>query len=219
MDNQPEKSTKQGNPAIWVVLVIVLVLILGGAYIMFVQENEDINVNNANAVVTANQNANTNVNAITSDVDTSDWLTYTNEKYGYSVKYPSDATYQELTSGSRGDEDLGYIVNFTIGDLVVRILATSNAGATTLNELVNSGVALLVSDKNEYSTVIVNDESAWIYDAMIQSESGTRMIGATSILLGETYYYQITTGNQYAPEFTPDREEVYDAFVSTFELL
>lgn len=66
---------------------------------MFVQENEE-NTNNANTVVTTNQNVNTantnttanentNVNAITSDVDTSDWLTYTNEKYGYSVKYPN----------------------------------------------------------------------------------------------------------------------------------
>lgn len=99
MDNQPEKSTKQGNPAIWVVLVIVLVLILGGAYIMFVQENEG-NTNNANTVVTTNQNVNTananttanentNVNAITSVIDTSDWVTYENEEYGFSFRYPA----------------------------------------------------------------------------------------------------------------------------------
>lgn len=43
---------------------------------------------NTNTVV-ANSNENTNTEQV-SEVDTSDWLTYTNEKYGFSFKYPSN---------------------------------------------------------------------------------------------------------------------------------
>ncbi|MFA5135398.1 MAG: hypothetical protein WC505_06470 [Patescibacteria group bacterium] len=213
------------------VSILIAAIILAGGYFLFFQDNEGDNTNNANTVAAnqnmnatnvntaTNDNENTNVNALTSDIDTSDWLTYENEEYGYSVKYPSDATYQELTSGINDDEDLGYIVNFSIGDLVIRILASNNAGANTLNELVNSGVPLSVNDKNEYLTISVNNKDAWRYNATAQLESGTRKIGANSILLGETYYYQIATGSQFAPVFTSEREELYDAFVSTFELL
>ena len=48
---------------------------------------------NTNAVVT-NSNENTNTEQ-GSEVDTSDWLTYENEEYGFSLQYPSDWTYEE----------------------------------------------------------------------------------------------------------------------------
>lgn len=48
--------------------------------------NEDTNVG-----VNANVGANTNTNTdSTGEVDTSDWLTYTNEEYGFSFRYPED---------------------------------------------------------------------------------------------------------------------------------
>ena len=66
--------------------------------------NTTVNTNtsndNTNAVVTnSNENANEVVNENTnadqgSEVDTSDWLTYTSEEYGFSFKYPSDWSIQ-----------------------------------------------------------------------------------------------------------------------------
>ncbi len=75
-------------------MVIILLLLIGG-YFLFFQEEET----NTNAVVITNQNTNaavntntaTNVNSTANaNIDTSDWLTYTNEKWGISCKYPSN---------------------------------------------------------------------------------------------------------------------------------
>lgn len=66
------------------------------------------NVANTNVVVDTNENANitvTNDNINTdqaSEVDTSDWLTYTNEEYGFSFKYPSDWTVKQLDDKTLG---------------------------------------------------------------------------------------------------------------------
>jgi hypothetical protein len=48
--------------------------------------NTNTNTVNTNATV-ANENTNTEQG---SEVDTSDWLTYTNEEYGFSFKYPEE---------------------------------------------------------------------------------------------------------------------------------
>ncbi|OGY78358.1 MAG: hypothetical protein A3B74_01200 [Candidatus Kerfeldbacteria bacterium RIFCSPHIGHO2_02_FULL_42_14] len=70
---------------------------------------------NANDSTTANspvnENVNTpvnNTNTIESDVDTSDWLTYTNEEYGFSFRYPGNW----MTSAN--DNNIGCISDVSI---------------------------------------------------------------------------------------------------------
>ncbi len=53
----------------------------------------------------ANGNTGANENVNVSEIDSSDWLTYTNEEYGYSVKYPKDWIY----FNNIGDQELEYI--------------------------------------------------------------------------------------------------------------
>lgn len=110
-----------------VLIIAIVAIILVAGYFLFVQGNEG-NTNNANTAV-ANQNVNTantntssdgnaNTNTIISDIDTSDWVTYTNEEYGYSIRIPSDWTV----------EDIGLIDNPNLsGDAkFVRFLSENN---------------------------------------------------------------------------------------------
>lgn len=203
MENQPQSNQSMSKPVVWVILVVVIVILAVGAYFLLKQGNTNTNTDDG----------------LNTNVDTSSWLTYTNEKYGYKVRYPSGATYRELTSGSRGNEDLGYIVDFTLGEVIIRILSGDSNKSSTLSQLVNAGVPLSVNEKSNYSTVIINNKTSWKYKTTVQTDAGEKEVGANTILLGNNYYYQITTGNQFTPEFTSERETVYDTFVSTFELL
>lgn len=75
---------------------------------MVVEDIDTESVNeNTNVVDTAINNTDTNDSGNTDevtvneedDIDTSDWLTYTNEEYGFSVDYPRDWNYEINTEG------------------------------------------------------------------------------------------------------------------------
>lgn len=80
--------------------VLIAAIILVGGYFLFFQEKNDTNANNANTVSATNQNVNTtnanlaanaNANSVSNtNIDTSDWLTYEDEEYGFSFTHPSD---------------------------------------------------------------------------------------------------------------------------------
>lgn len=100
MDQQPPIKTSKTLP---VLIIVVVVLAIGvGAYFYFTQEEEtSTNIDiakNTNVVVNENVNsvANANIAANTNTaVDTSDWLTYENEEYGFSIRYPKTYTIEE----------------------------------------------------------------------------------------------------------------------------
>lgn len=118
MENQPNQPQKGGNKALWIVLVIVILAVAGYGIYALISSNAN-NTNNANTTNNANQavntnnavntnsaaNTNGNVNSATNantnsatntNVDTSGWKTYTNSEYGYTMKYPSDWTYEDI---------------------------------------------------------------------------------------------------------------------------
>lgn len=62
-------------------------------------------VENINAVLDNTNTATSNTNESDGEItDTSDWLSYTNEEYGFSFRYPKDWTYEEksLTAPEEG---------------------------------------------------------------------------------------------------------------------
>jgi hypothetical protein len=69
----------------------------------------DANANTTNTNVVVDTNENTNVIVVNentnsdqgSEVDTSDWLTYINEEYGFSFKYPEEWTVSDQTTQSK----------------------------------------------------------------------------------------------------------------------
>ena len=67
-----------------VVAVVILALIGGGAVWYFKQSNKPVN-----PPVTENE-LGQNASTTTENVDTSNWLTYRNEEYGFEVKYPKE---------------------------------------------------------------------------------------------------------------------------------
>lgn len=59
----------------------------------------DVNVQTNSVVeINSNTNANSHENTNASVLDTSDWLTYTNEEYGFSFRYPGDWGINENTT-------------------------------------------------------------------------------------------------------------------------
>jgi|GEM_PF-2827210 len=95
-EHMPQNTPKKGNPAMWIILIIV-VLIAVAAFLYyggFFDTNTNSNTNtvaNTNTGMNTNTEVNTNSeNMNTSDIDTSDWKTYENTKYGYSFMYPGD---------------------------------------------------------------------------------------------------------------------------------
>lgn len=108
MDNQPNQpqSTKPSNKTLWAVLIIVILAVAGYGIYAYVSGNTN---NNQNTNLVANTNATTNVNTISNtntvtntatnlnantttntNIDTSEWKTYENNTYDYSIKYPNN---------------------------------------------------------------------------------------------------------------------------------
>jgi len=114
MPNQPPQNPNQMSKPTALIVIIVIIIILGiGGYFLFTQEqgtntnntnitttntNQAVNTNttsNTNLVTNANTNTVTNTTANT-NIDTSGWKTYENEEYGYTLKYPTNWTYEDI---------------------------------------------------------------------------------------------------------------------------
>ena len=106
MNNQQFQPNQKPNQTIWIIaVVIVLAVAAYGIWTAMsgsnannntntniaVNQNANLNTNTnsaANTNTSTNENANDNTNS--SVIDTSEWKTYTNEGYEYSVKYPRE---------------------------------------------------------------------------------------------------------------------------------
>ncbi len=79
------------SKTILITTVAASVLVLAGCSPQ-TATSTNVNVANDNATVEVvdTTNGNININGEAREVGTSDWLTYTNEEYGFSFKYPSD---------------------------------------------------------------------------------------------------------------------------------
>jgi len=120
-------------------------------------------VGNRWQVVNKNQNTNQNVNTDQNDnqpdngeIDTSDWLTYNNEEYGYSIKYPKGWTMREFPGTKTGAEFNGGNDKIAIDDRASYIGPSNDPFDKYIQNLENS--AYKVSDhpfnsKEEFITI------------------------------------------------------------------
>ena len=83
------------NKTLALSLLTTLLVITGCTQTQTVSNTNDSTTTNS----PVNENSNTPVtNTIESDVNTSDWLTYTNEDYGFSFRYPREWHVSDKTS-------------------------------------------------------------------------------------------------------------------------
>ncbi|MBI2415525.1 MAG: hypothetical protein HYV33_02565 [Candidatus Kerfeldbacteria bacterium] len=85
----------QSKPILISTLAASLLLLVGAGCTQPTTNQNNTNTSNVNAVVVVNTNTvvaneNTNTTNTNSEVDTSDWLTYTNEEYGFEFRYPRE---------------------------------------------------------------------------------------------------------------------------------
>lgn len=75
--------------------ITVSVLVLAGCTQTTMNTNTVSNTNNDNTNTNSEVVVNTNIIGEDGEVDTNDWLTYTNEEYGFSLSYPKNFTLEE----------------------------------------------------------------------------------------------------------------------------
>lgn len=98
MRNEPKSALggnkQNGLSAIWVILFVVLALILGAIGGYYYSKNKE-------GKTTTSTVTPTSTSTTTSD-ETASWKTYTNSKYGYSIKYPTNWAYREFPDTESG---------------------------------------------------------------------------------------------------------------------
>ncbi|MFA6272400.1 MAG: PsbP-related protein [Patescibacteria group bacterium] len=174
---------------------------------------------NTNSGFNPHSNTNTALNTNTFAV-TAEWELYVSDRYNYKVKYPANGSYSELGSGISGSDDLGYIVDFQIGnDMVVRVNTSDNsAGVESLEDVLASNMPKYISEDATYEEKTINGERAFVFMNIVKDSSGNeKVVGANTMFITDDIFYQISTGNQLSPEFSSEREALYNSFVSTFQ--
>ena len=160
-----------------VVAVVILALIGGGAVWYFKQSNKPVN-----PPVTENdpgQNASTT----TENVDTSNWLTYRNEEYGFEFRYPKDFIANESKVATWVTIDLfsGNEKKFTISNKPQGVETANFFDIATIN---NQQYKRFVNslNYNQY-IVILNDNFYIVYQFVDDNEK--KMI---DIILNSFHY-------------------------------
>lgn len=209
-----------------IILAVGVIAAIGGYYY-------GVKVATPTTTTTTSKITTTVVGATTTAVDTANWKTYKSDRFKWQAKYPNTGSVGEIPTGEKqfgGDDKLGSDVSFTIipNDLNVKVYAYDNSlNAKTLEELIQGksegenriGVPLFVDDHNKYTVTDINGQRAFQY---ITSYGDLKENGLNTLLLGEKYYYQITTIAGYMDNpknLTTKQKNTYNQFVSTFQIL
>lgn len=156
----------------------------------------------------SNRNENTN----SSEIDTSDWLTYTNEEYGFSFRYPMDWNLAETTSG----------ISLTSPELVNNTYRNSMTLSVTQNDF--------DSQKKEIENSDLIDEGISLSkfnDGIeeVKLKTLTALVGthSTAIGLTEQYYYiSLPNNNALYIEFLEPDEKInllVDDVIQTLDVI
>ncbi len=212
--NQPKKT----SPVIWVVFVILAVLIIGGfgwyAYSTMQPEEEVVITPTKKSTPTA-----TSTVSPTPTADkTADWRVYTNKKYGYSIKYPSDWIIK--TSGN------DILVQNKKGDIYA-----SNEGVESGNKVKGSFITISSANKDNSQTlenylksVFYENDNAVFEKITINTYSGLKLKDLDEIWPGDIMIH-VNNDNQVVSltlNISDDSEttastNIFNKMLSTFK--
>lgn len=179
---------------------------------IFTLTNEKIAVSNEKIAVSEKE-----ISTAETQKEIASWQTYRNEKYEYEVKYPVSGNFTLIPSGIKGANDEGYIVDFKIKDLDIRVQSYSNIrNDSTIEELSQRKNDIIVASIPYYAEkILIGEKPAFKW---VKELSSGKKVGAISIVFnGGAYYYEISVGDQSSPEFTDEKENTYILFLSTFK--
>ena len=124
-----------------VLITIIIMIVLAGIGYYFLNQNFQNQKDDLQAQITDLQNqVKTSESTPTSAVDTSDWKTYTNTKFGYVFKYPSDYT---LDNPSESTEYEG----MSNSDTDVKIFTTNTKTGQALVEFSADQPVITLADR------------------------------------------------------------------------
>lgn len=219
-----------------VILISVMAVGLVGAAWYYEANKNDTVIEKTNTVSPVNTNISTNTNTITNTltntttntvvntntagVDTSDWQTYENEEYGYSIQFPSDwytSTQPAPSFPTDGVTEQIYITNYNPNDEGGGSLASNqvnyiikvfeNSSNFTAVEFVES----IKQKSSDYSSVITSEQSAVVFgiNAYQVNWSGLGS-GIESYFPNQNYMFEIDGIGEIS---------LYEEILSTFQFL
>jgi hypothetical protein len=181
-----------------------MIILAGAGYYFLTQKFQDQKNDLQSQITTLQNQIKTAQEALTSETDTSDWKTYTNETYGFSMKYPSDWTKKTNT----GEGLVQIYSNYS--DDQGKDLAPNQTKTVVYAEPSSA-----ITDLQNYVTTN-NGKINSVSDITVGNLSGKKYIVTPEVGTKATVVY-VLKGNTYFEIICMENSDQFDTILSTFQ--